>query len=199
MKKAAIICLMILFIAMFCMPGSVFAAVVNVNEGNNVTSIDGLQVDGYGTYDVIFELGSFDDLYGRWNYEVSGVEEAVAVMDAIIEAINTSVDEGEQIPRYVVMSNIPSGYLGYEQPSFEIPYGEEYSMFDTWYVGSLYTENDDDDDPDYGWLEASDTDTISSIEKIHWARLTVVPIPGAVWLLGSGLIGFAWARRKLKK
>jgi len=37
----------------------------------------------------------------------------------------------------------------------------------------------------YGWLGVPDT--------------TVIPIPGAVWLLGSGLLGLVAVRRKMKK
>jgi hypothetical protein len=32
-----------------------------------------------------------------------------------------------------------------------------------------------------------------------WQQYTVVPIPGAVWLLGSGLIGLVGFRKKFKK
>jgi len=39
-----------------------------------------------------------------------------------------------------------------------------------------------------------------SIGAINWTySITVVPIPGAVWLLGSGLIGIVGIRRKFKK
>ena len=34
---------------------------------------------------------------------------------------------------------------------------------------------------------------------LHFNDLTTVPIPGAVWLLGSGLIGIVGVRRKFKK
>jgi len=42
------------------------------------------------------------------------------------------------------------------------------------------------------------SDTISHMYAIS-AVQTVVPIPGAVWLLGSGLIGIVGVRRKFKK
>jgi hypothetical protein len=32
-----------------------------------------------------------------------------------------------------------------------------------------------------------------------WVVADVVPIPGAVWLLGSGLVGLVGLRKKLKK
>ena len=40
---------------------------------------------------------------------------------------------------------------------------------------------------------------VSVSDKMVYAKFNMVPIPGAVWLLGPGLIGIVGIRRKFKK
>lgn len=49
------------------------------------------------------------------------------------------------------------------------------------------------------WILKDYTELDNTILPQHLANLNQVPIPGALWLLGSGLLGLVGIRRKMKK
>ena len=50
-----------------------------------------------------------------------------------------------------------------------------------------------------GLQESVDDEATSNVWAVHDGDIAAVPIPSAIWLLGSGLIGFIGIRRKIRK
>lgn len=68
--------------------------------------------------------------------------------------------------------------------------------FDTLAIGSAFLSMADNDTPAGGFFSITASPQTVIFEG---ASVNVVPVPGAFWLLGSGLIGFAGFRKKSKE
>jgi hypothetical protein len=89
-------------------------------------------------------------------------------------------------------SNLACSLDGYEIPSSESVFGSG--------VGEgiqIYLFSDGNDDQlDFGSVHLSGSDILGSGVAVS---ISPVPVPGAVWLLGTGILGIVGLRRKMKK
>ena len=153
--------------------GNANAQTINYYATNTAMSIDNLPVDSLGTYNVTFEYGSYT---GSFDFTSSG--DASSAADAIVGELNTDTnismvtDDG---------SNITS--------VFYIPY-------EVIGVGTKYRQIKSD----YGtsWSNEGSVNNVFIADSM-FARLMPVPIPAALWLFGSGLLGIVGIRRKFHK
>ncbi len=182
---------------------------VDVDHLNAVASVSGLswtipahagasgwvEAQDFGPYDVYFDAGSFNDVV----LPVAGVaifadyNEAFTASTNLASAINaynalpttttqiTLLDNGQAYDAFPSVANIAcqpvdSNNASLRQMFYSVPNGNIWMTDSGTYVTSrTYAGN-------------------------TWAvfHTSSVPIPGAVWLLGSGLIGLVGIRRNIK-
>jgi hypothetical protein len=82
----------------------------------------------------------------------------------------------------------------YTFPSKEIGSGQNEILILSDYESGYYMES-----VTINANNALETGGIQQIKQFEISGLRPVPVPGAVWLLGTGLIGLARIRRKAKK
>jgi hypothetical protein len=166
-----------------CIYGLASAAVVHTNIDNEVTGIESLYIESYGTYDVDFYYATYSDLYGGMVYDETFAEAAINATNAEINALSP-------VPELI---DYPAGLLT-----------RNHYMLPVLLSGTseVYVQNginDTDDNPDMGWEWVQPPGPYNTDFGGYWAEYSQVPIPGAVWLLGSGMIGIMGIRRKYNK
>jgi len=147
-----------------------YSATVHYNGTHRVTSITGLEVSSV-LYNVDFFNDSYNDIWPSGTPEFWADETGAGSAQSAINTVLT----GEGGPGILDMMGI----------EYHIPFQ---------YVDSgpnIDTKRSFRDK--VGWIEV-----IPGIDD-YYATFSAVPIPGAVWLLGSGLIGIVGVRRKIKK
>lgn len=175
------------------------SATVNYDGSGNLVGISGLSV-GSDQYDVSFIVDSFDNIWPNpaiptfWGSE-EGYSAAAAIVD-VFDSNNISViyydrptTEAYWYQFLVPFADVltPNGLKvehHYGMSSGQT--GDPSSFIGNWYPGPP------------GNLPGSNWRTFSSHTHMY-ATFSAVPIPGAVWLLGSGLIGIVGIRRKFKE
>jgi hypothetical protein len=182
----------IVFMAFYCVPG--VAATVIVDDDNYVTEIRSLFVPSYGTYNVEFYNGSYAEIWGT-GFDFPGSYVAV-------EAVCGALNDHETIPTLILYEDLegnpylPFGafHMPYEYTPGPPPSNPENNVRVR--VGS-YMEFPDDSGI-FIWRNSGLLDR-GKTQATLYAKFSQVPIPGAVWLLGSGLVGLICLRKKFKK
>jgi hypothetical protein len=144
------------------------------------------EIYGYGYIDSLTDsgaststylLGAYDDLssyyYGYYGYKLYS-ERAVFYYDT------ATYDDDDLLNNFEIILH-QNGDVQWNFNYANYDY-YDYDLFSGLYFGNT------------GTLSELYRDEIPALES--WSS---VPIPGAIWLLGSGLIGIAGARRKFKK
>ena len=163
------------------MPIGSHAFIVEVDEtGTNATRILGLEVDG-SLYNVDFLWGRWVDIYEGADFDFTNCTDACSANLAVIVALNDVNDVVTVGPEAKTEYNIPLGLTFVPGPP-----GQPWTS-------KVLTVAGHYDDP--VWLQSTGG---ADQPVVTWAKFTVVPLPAAVWLLASGLIGLWGLRRRLK-
>jgi len=145
-----------------------------------------------------------------WNYEDDGqledhyfrsTEFKLYVWGAAAEEVHFQID----VPVGTTWSIGDNEYERMENESVNVPYFGQGTYYDAY----VFRHHDAVSSspycwtylvPDIGFVKEVDYWTSQNAPKIQeLTNISIIPIPGAVWLLGSGLIGLAALRKKLKK
>ncbi|MGD9160863.1 MAG: hypothetical protein PVG39_20760 [Desulfobacteraceae bacterium] len=176
------------------------------DESSLVTGINGLTV-GDDIYNTTFVEGTALDLYydgENWNFDFTDKETALLAAESLREAIE-SVEAYDYYPSLYLYglqgsSNgtdmvTPYVHAGYRDWIYCTTFHNEhnisvYEMYDS--VGSkMVNEGDDSNEMRAGYFPWV---------FVSWEeQSSAVPIPGAVWLLGSGLLGLIGIRKRRDK
>ena len=185
-KPMVVLCAVLLF---FGVLGVANAAVVYNEDETVATGIQGLLVDGV-LYDVSFVYGNYDSFW-------SATEPPTFYGGTSTDAYNAglSIDQALNSESPIPLIG-PSSVL--KSLGYAIPYED---CSNSRFVNIFYHQMGAENAGKWGFF--SDT-FVSKFDSFNyrWAKFdggTPVPIPGAVWLLGSGLIGIVGIRRKFRK
>jgi hypothetical protein len=172
-------------------PSASKAATVVYNSSDNVIGIIDLVV-GSERYNVNFETGTMETLFGYdytsnsftnpphfWGEGQGKASEAVAAINSVLNA--ESIDA----------PTIVDGY-----PNYEIPYAGQLDQSDR---DAIYSGRGHRTYVTNHYEYEAQVSAIWSNALHHYANFSVIPIPGAFWLLGSGLVILVGLRRKLMK
>ncbi len=163
----------ILGVGLLFFAAQAYAYIVNYEEYGSdrlATAITGLTVGSLGTYDVVFRYGTPSTL------AFNNFVDAKAAADAINGALTSSA-----ITYVANTTSTPWDVWDYYEVPYEYYYGDYRNAY------SRYTS---------GWSTQSGSFTVTpSFMFAVLTPSTPVPIPAAVWLLGSGLIGLIGVRR----
>jgi hypothetical protein len=171
--------LMFCFLFSLLVSGTIQAAVVTDPGGyGGDTSITNLEILGLGTYDVEFIYGTYASIFGIENFDFAEPTDAQTAVTSICSTLN---DAGVGSIYTTDLSTI--GKNSFYIPTLDgsiikIVKGTTGSPWHIW--DGIMTEFTIDDNHMYADLE-------------------MVPIPPALWLLGSGLIGMVGIRRKIRQ
>jgi len=160
-----------------------------------ITEVNGLYVAGYGTYDVDFVFDKYQNIWGS-GYDFQTPEGA----SKAIRALNDALNDIDWFSYHDVQLTYDPGVLGteeYQASRYYVPYvgGSGNKVF------TSFSNNDFGFDDGYSathWRLGGVGLVPVTSDKLY-AKFNMVPIPGAVWLLGSGLIGLVGIRKKIRK
>jgi hypothetical protein len=167
--------------------GSAAQAAV-VKDDQVATGIKNLGVDGT-LYNVEFKNTSWSGVYGDPpTFDFDSVDSSAAAVDAVNAALNA---DGASLVGESSTEGAPAFMIGFG--SFESSIEGEIVL---WQAGAYSTP-----DPD-AWISdlannpfaGSATDN----QPLMWADFRPVPVPAAVWLFGSGLVGLVGVARRKK-
>ena len=155
----------------------------DLNSNGDITGVSGLDVGGI-SWDMTLHDSSFDSLYASiGSAALYGSDFSSNASVALLNFINTTPD------------TLPTDFYGctFVDSCFMVTvYAQETERVSGSGVGVL------DGNVDYAaiFTPLRDTD-YSNVAYATWAESASVPVPAAVWLFGSGLIGLiGLARRK---
>ena len=186
MKKVFFLVIVGLFV--FCSPvyASTVTYTVILNDGY-AEGITDLTIGDLGTFDVAFIWGTFFDVYSANDIVFQNEADGLAASNAVNDALNS-------VNAWTLRE---AGTTTETAQDFSITY--DFSLSKYWFIYN-YPENLSGDFP--GWttnispLFAVDA---TVMHAIFTPVQSTVPVPGAVWLLGSGLMGLIGLRRKFGK
>ena len=185
MKKSLVILLAVSICFGFL---RVSTAATVIYDGSVATGIENIVVDGM-LYDVSFVYGNYDSNWIDETPTFYGGTSTDAYNAGI--SIDQALNSKTTIPLIGPSSTLSS--VGYA-----IPYEDSSTLG---FVNIFNHQMGAVNAGEWGYFSASN---VSKFDSFHyyWAKFnggTPIPIPGAVWLLGSGLIGIVGVRRKFKK
>jgi hypothetical protein len=177
-------------IGLFMIASGVQAAPVLLSDNNVAIGILNLEVGGT-LYNVDFEFDEWPDIYGGptpvFDFTAELAQEANEKVNAVLNGVNESGEKVKQVgPPQEGASNegFPLYAIGV---NFESPYVD--------WIGAAFIDNLDLWADDF--LGIPLTGAQNADQTWMWATFTPVPVPAAVWLFGSGLLGLIGiARRK---
>ena len=163
----------------------VFAYTVIDNNGF-VEGITDLTVGELGTFDVAFIWDSFTNVYSSHDIVLQNSDEAFAASSAVNEALN-SVNAALLREAGTATQTATNYHLTFD-------YAESTFWFIYNSMQSLTGYHDWATNPNI--YSVVNNPTITAMHAVFTPVQSTVPVPGAVWLLGSGLMGLIGLRRK---
>jgi PEP-CTERM motif len=142
-----------------------------------VLGINGLDLSTLGTWNVDFKYGTYTGIFGT-SFDFNGAVDAQLVTSAMAAVLNT--DSGLLM---VTDGGVPGSTFAL------VPYQTNGPSIDT--LAVIKSAG--------AWQSPSQVYTQNIGTETWYAKATAVPVPGAFWLLGSGLIGTVGIRKKFKK
>ena len=186
MKKVFFLVLAVLFIC----SSPVFASTVGytvINNNGFIEGINNLTVSGLGTFDVAFIWGTFFDVYTANDIVFQNEAEGLAASSAVNDALNS-------VNAWTLRE---AGTTTETAENFNVTF--DYAQSKYWFFYN-YPEHLSGEYPD--WKTNPGVFSVPDGTMMHAVFTPVqstVPVPGAVWLLGSGLMGLFGLRRKFGK
>ena len=156
------------------------AATVQI-DGTETNATGILNLDVGGTlYNVEFLFNSSNTLYGSPPiFDFPSLATAASARNAVVDALNTE-------PAVVTVGREGGANLDFFGIGFDVASASPITLFTR---GAVLLNDWGIPDPGIGGVDSS--------TPAMYASFTVVPVPAAVWLFGSGLLGLvAIARRK---
>jgi hypothetical protein len=170
----------------FLSGGGVAQAALVIHDGSNASRIENLDIDGI-FYDVDFVFKSAVDVYGNppvFDFTAISSPSAFRARDSVIDALNHDATVPIHTVGPIGGVNLDLYYIGYDlivPDKWLVAKAQYYSTTGLWGMGNPHI------DVNEGNLPAL------------YADFSQVPVPGAVWLLGTGLIACCAAMRRRKK
>ena len=177
----------VMMFLMMALPSASESATVIYN-GEFVVGISDLEV-GSDHYNVFFEYGSFEDIFTTppdtpyfWGDEDKTL--------AAIDSINSALNDESPIPDIIESQGLNV---------YRVPF--EYYDFGSGFGFVVYTHqgNRSGDNSYSSPYSAGNFSALWIGDPYYYAKLTAVPLPATVFLLGSGLIGLVGLRKKIIK
>lgn len=177
---------------------SAYAATLVVDGSGNLLGANGVDVPGVGTFNVIFDNGTcislFDGCNDAGDFAFSSQTDAETAALALLNSVFLDVAEGQ----FDSDPPLTNGCSFLTVCDAVIPYGNTSSPPDSVLV--IFTINGDGDTFTDDILSTSidRSSDLSDHSNATWAVFSPVPIPAAVWLFGSGLIGLIGIAKRKK-
>ena len=182
-------------IGLFLIASGAHAVPVLISDNNVGVRILGLEVPGGDPrgYNIDFEFDEWPDIYGGATptFDFDTPELAQAANEAINFVLNGANASGEKV-KQVGPPQEEQANEGFPLYAIGVSFDDPYVNW----IGAAFVDNLDlwiDDFLGFPVAGAQDAET-----TWMWAKATVVPVPAAVWLFGSGLIGLIGIARRKK-
>ena len=160
-------------------------------EDNNVgIRILNLEV-GDTLYNVDFQFDEWPEVYGgpTPTFDFNSPEEAQAAneaVNAVLNGINVDNIDVKQVgPPQEGQAN-----EGFPLYAIGVSYDDPYVNW----IGAAFQDNLDLWIDDFAGIQLTGSQNVE--QAWMWAKFTVVPVPGAVWLFGSALGLLGWIRKR---
>jgi len=188
---------------------SVQASLVYEMTNGILTKITEVDVNGV-LYDVTFRNGSFNNIYGNAsNLVFTNSSDAIAASNTLLSLMGDNVVGSDGLIYDFEHGNwLVNGCNNYVYCDMLTTYGVSTTASGNEIAHSVYARNFNDlyaspgTDSDFvmstGLLTNYDTSTTPWYTYSIWTESATVPEPSILSLLGIGLLGFAFAKRKAK-